>query len=101
MAWLSVLKTAMPYLTTIVTAAVPAFQAKKDNEQILELQEVTRRNAESIRVLAEQLQRTITTLANGTDPIEQALKRARTLALISLLVALIALGVALTAVLAR
>src|SRR5690606_6509446 len=65
--WLPILNTVLPYLTSIITAAVPAFTARKDNEksanlvadQIAELQSAVTRNAESVRVLAEQMQRTI------------------------------------------
>lgn len=66
-AWLPVLNTVLPYLTTIVTAAMPVFTARRDNgrsanvvaEQIAELQGAVTQNAESVRVLAEQMQRAI------------------------------------------
>lgn len=100
-AWLPLLKTVLPYLTTIVTAAVPAFTARKDNEQIAELQQAVRQNAESIKVLAEQLQRTIHAIEAGAVAADRARKQARTLGIVALIISLVALGVALAALLAR
>lgn len=100
-AWLPVLKTVLPYLTTIVSAAVPAFNAKKDDEQIVELQEATRQNAESIRLLAEQMQRTIQALEAGANTADRTLKQTWVIAVASLITAVVSLIVALTALWAR
>lgn len=56
-----------PYLTTIATSAIPAFTAKSAAaktdpllvQQISELQDAVTKNAQSLHVLAEQLQKVI------------------------------------------
>jgi hypothetical protein len=98
-AWVSALKAVLPYVTNIVTAAIPAFTARKGQDrsaevtaqQIAELQSAATHNAESLRVLAEQLQRTVSAFEQGAANAERALRRLRLLAAASLLVALIAL----------
>lgn len=91
MPWLSVLNTVLPYLTTIVTAAVPHFSGRKDSEQIAELQEAVKRNAESVKVLAEQMQRTIQAIEAGAASAERAIKQTRMIAVVSLVVAVASL----------
>lgn len=98
--WLPLLKAVLPYLTTIVTAALPAFTARKDNEQIAELQQAVRQNAESIKVLAEQLQRTIHAIEAGAAAAERAQRQARTVSVVALVISLLAFGLALYALLA-
>jgi len=102
-AWVSALKTVLPYVTNVVTAAIPAFTARKGQDrsaeitaqQIAELQDAATHNAESVKVLAEQLQRTVSALEQGAVNADRALRRLRLLAAASLLVALIALCAAL------
>lgn len=97
MPWLSVLNTVLPYLTTIVTTAVPHFSGRKDSEQIAELQEAVKRNAESVKILAEQMQRTIHAIETGAASAERALKQTRLISVLALLVALASLCTTLTA----
>ena len=99
--WLSVLNTVLPYLTTIVTATVPAFTAKKDNEQIAELQAAVRHNAESIKLLAEQMQRTVQAIEAGAASAERAMHRAQRLSAAALAIAVLALGIAVAAAWSR
>ena len=102
-AWVSALKAVLPYVTNIVTAAIPAFTARKGQDrsaevtaqQIAELQSAATHNAESVKVLAEQLQRTVSAVEQGGVNVERALQRLRLLAAASLLVAVIALCAAL------
>ena len=100
-AWVSALKAVLPYVTNIVTAAIPAFTARKDRsaevtaQQIAELQSAATHNAESVKVLAEQLQRTVSALEQGAVNVERALRRLRLLASATLLVAVAALCAAL------
>lgn len=102
-AWLPVLKTVLPYVTTVVTAAVPAFTARKDNgksnplvaEQIAELQEAVRGNAASVKLLAEQLQRTIQAIEAGAVSAERRLRKALIIGVVSLIVAIASLGTVL------
>lgn len=104
-AWLPVLKAVLPYLTTIVTATAPAFTNRKDNDksaavvgkQITELQEAVRHNAESVRLLAEQMQRTIRAIEVGAEANERALRQARVLALGALVAAVAALALSVAA----
>ena len=108
-AWLPVLKAVLPYLTTIVTATVPAFTQRKDDgrsaalvgQQISELQEAVRHNAESVKLLAEQLQRTIQAIEAGAVANERAQKRTTAAAVAALVVAGVALAIALAAILTR
>jgi hypothetical protein len=78
-AWVPILKTSLPFITQIVTAAIPAFTQRPEANkvdsatarpeahtvdpvtarQIEELQAAATNNAESIRLLAEKLKQTI------------------------------------------
>lgn len=66
-AWLPAVKIILPYLTQIVTAAIPAFTRKTGKgadddvtlRQIAELQDAATRNAESIRTLASQMEQMV------------------------------------------
>ena len=101
--WVSALKAVLPYVTNVVTAAIPAFTARKGQDrsaeitaqQIAELQDAATHNAESVKVLAEQLQHTVSALEQGALNADRALRRLRLLALASLLLALVALCAAL------
>jgi len=98
-AWVSALKAVLPYVTNIVTAAIPAFTARKGHDrsaevtaqQIAELQSAATHNAESVRVLAEQLQRTVSAVEQGAVNADRAMRRLRALAATALLAAVIAL----------
>lgn len=66
--FLPIIKMVAPYLAQIATAAIPAFTSKPvENsridpvvaKQIEELQEAVTKNAQSIHVLAENLQQTV------------------------------------------
>lgn len=108
-AWLPVLKAVLPYVTSIVTATVPAFTQRKDDgrsaalvgQQISELQEAVRHNAESVKLLAEQLQRTIQAIEAGAVANERALRRTTAAAIVALVAAGVALAIALAAMFAR
>ena len=103
--WLPALKAVLPYVTNIVTAALPVFTARKGQDraaevmaqQITELQSAALRNAESVKLLAEQLERTLSALDEGALKAERSLRRARLVAFTSLGVALVALAIALLA----
>ena len=105
-AWVSALKTVLPYVTNIVTAAIPAFTARRGQDrsaevtaqQIAELQSAATHNAESVKVLAEQLQRTVGALEQGAVNVEREMRRLRVLASAALVLALLALCAALVVV---
>lgn len=98
-AWLPALKVMLPYVTTVATAAIPAFTQRRDNEksaeltaqQIAELQEAAGHNAESLRVLADQMQKAITAIDEGARESETALRRARRTSWLSMALAGVAL----------
>lgn len=78
-AWVPILKASLPYITQIITTAIPAFTTRPEAnkadpvtmlpegkkvdpvtvKQIEELQVAATNNAESIRLLAEKLKQTI------------------------------------------
>jgi hypothetical protein len=104
-AWLPALKAVLPYVTNIVTAAIPAFTARKGRDrsdgvtadQIAELQGAATHNAESVKVLAEQLQRTVTAVEQGAVNADRVTRQARLLAIVALCLALAASAIALVA----
>lgn len=65
--FLPIIKVVAPYIAQVATAAIPAFTAKPDAaitdpvvaQQIEELQAAATQNAESIHLLADNLQKTI------------------------------------------
>ena len=80
-AWLPVLKAALPYVSNIVAAAVPVFTNRKGqngsaelvSRQIAELQEAVTGNAEAVKGLAAQVEKTITALDAGEADLAQRL----------------------------
>lgn len=85
--WIPALKAALPYVTTIVTSAIPVFTARKEQEkandlvgrQIAELQAAVTANAASVKLLAEQFQRTLNAVEQGAGSLEQKLQESRDL----------------------
>jgi hypothetical protein len=81
-AWLPALKVVLPYVTQIVTTALPVFTSKPEEgrtqdvipKQISELQVAVTGNAESLKTLAAQLQQTITSIDSGAIKLEERLK---------------------------
>jgi hypothetical protein len=105
-AWLPILKASLPYVTQIVTAAIPAFTRKESarteplvEKQIEELQAAATHNAESIRVLADKLSQTLQTLEGAATEMENRAARLQRIALFACVLAIIATGVALCALL--
>lgn len=106
-AWLPVLKMALPYIASVASTTIPAFTQRGGNDksvelinqQISELQQAAAGNAESVRLLAEQMQQTVGAIEAGAEASQRALLRAQLLAASALLVALGALGLCLFALL--
>lgn len=101
-AWLPVLKVALPYIASVASTAIPAFTQRGDgksqavlNQQISELQDAAARNAESVRVLAEQMQRTVSAIEAGAESSQRTLRQAQWLAATALVIALGSLGTTL------
>jgi len=86
-AWLPAVKTILPYVTQIVAAAVPAFTQKTDKDgteeavsgQIAELQAAVVHNAESLKILATQLQQVVNGLDAGSSRMEADIKTVKRL----------------------
>lgn len=100
--WFSV---AAPYLVDIITLARPLFTRSKEGEkvpdivvqQITELQNAATQNAETARLLATEMQKTIDGLRAGALVLERQLQLVRLFAVGASVVAVIALLVALLA----
>ena len=101
-AWLPLVKAALPYVTQIVTAAIPSFTSKsatsKSDEvipkQISELQNAVTQNAESIKGLAAQLKQTIEGIDAAGENLQRELRGLRRLAVIAVVAAVLAACVA-------
>ncbi|HLU76807.1 MAG TPA: hypothetical protein VKZ48_02760 [Burkholderiales bacterium] len=79
-AWVTLLKAGLPYVAEVVVDRLPAFTKRGEGanntaeltaQQIAELQQAARHNAESIKAVAEQLQQTVKAIETGAQ--EQAL----------------------------
>jgi len=84
-AWIPLLKTALPYVVQVLSVAIPAFTSKAGDkktsevipEQIVELQTAATQNAESVKILAEQLKGTIEGVDNAASKLQEELKLLR------------------------
>ncbi len=113
MAWfVPALKAVLPYVSSIVAAAVPVFTTRKKDEaaapqaelpqkQIAELQTAVSQNAVHIKELAEQLEKTVAALEQGASLAESRLRRTAALCIGAIIVSCIALGVSVVALLGR
>lgn len=96
---------AAPYIPEIIKLARPLFTRNNSKDkpieivskQIVELQTAAIQNSEAIKILASEMQRTMEAMQNGALKLENKLKRARTLLVISITISLLALGVAVYA----
>ena len=97
-AWLPALKALLPYATQIVTAAIPAFTRKTGPaqdvipQQIQELQGAVIHNAESVKILATQMQQVITGIDSGAVRIERDMRISKRLSVIAIVLSLIAIA---------
>jgi hypothetical protein len=79
MNWLPAVKALLPYVGQIVTATMPVFSKKNAagntvedaEEQIIELQDAVIKNAESIKLLANQVQELIHVIDSSSLKIKQ------------------------------
>ena len=108
-AWLPLLKASLPYISQIVTAAIPAFTSKTSADksaevvptQIAELQSAVTQNAEAVKALATQLKGTIEGIDTGAAKLEQEIKALKRLAQIATILALLGAAVAILALLSK
>ena len=104
-AWLPVIKASLPYVTQIVTAAIPAFTSKPSSEppdelvakQIEELQGAVTHNAEAVKALATQLKDTIEAIDESAVKLQAELAMQRRVATVALIAAGLGLCVAVMA----
>lgn len=96
-AWIPLIKVVSPYVASILAAALPAFTKKKSdgadpvvNQQISEVQEAVKTNAESIAVLAKALEETVK--AN-----DEAIQRTRALAFVAIGIGFLSITLVATA----
>jgi len=105
-------KAVLPYVSAIVTAAMPVFTTRKSDEaaaaqaqllqqQIAELQSAAAKNAEHIKGLAEQLQKTVAALEQGASLAEARFRRMAALCIAAVVTSGIALALSLIALFAR
>jgi ABC-type hemin transport system substrate-binding protein len=107
--WLPVLKAALPYITQIVSAAIPAFTSKHAREkaadvvpkQIEELQTAVIQNAETVKALATQLKETLEGIDASAATLHQEIKVLKRLAAAAVILALSGASVAVWALLSR
>ena len=104
-------KAILPYVSSIVAAAMPVFTTRKSDaaaaqaqllqQQIAELQSAASQNAVHIKELAEQLQKTIAALEQGASLAEAKSRRTAALCVGAIIVSCIALVVSIIALSAR
>ena len=105
-AWLPILKTALPYVTQILSVAIPAFTSKTDDKkideiistQITELQSAVTQNSESVRILAEQLKETIQGMDVAAIKLQRELTLLKRMCIFALVIAVVSSVVVLWAV---
>jgi hypothetical protein len=99
-------KLILPHVGNIVAAAKPAFTRKAGDpaeqagvvqQQIAELQAAASQNAAHIKELAEQLRLTVAALEQGAVDTEKRMRRASTISMSALVIAVLAAGLALYA----
>lgn len=106
-AWLiPAVKAILPFVSPIVSAALPVFTTRKPDaqvqdpggvlqQQITELQQAASQNALHVKELAEQLQKTVTALETAANLAEARVRRMMLLAFAAFACSLLALGVTL------
>lgn len=90
-AWFVAAKTLLPYVSNIISAAIPVFTARQAPDkvpeliaqQISELQAAATGNAEAVKLLAEQMQKTLSALEQGAGDLEKKIRRARALSMLT------------------
>ncbi|MCW8936229.1 MAG: hypothetical protein OQK98_16065 [Gammaproteobacteria bacterium] len=106
-AWIPLIKTALPYVAQVLSVAIPAFTSKADikktseimPQQIAELQSAATQNAESVKILAEQLKGTIEGVDNAASKLQVELKSLRRRCYMAMSISAVSLLCALWAVL--
>ena len=105
-AWIPLIKSAIPYVAQVLSVAIPAFTARSANketdevvpEQIAELQTAVTQNAESVRILAEQLKGTLEGIDAAAIKFQQELVLYKRLSVMAIIVAMVSMIIAILAI---
>lgn len=108
-AWIPTFKTLLPYVTQIVSLAIPAFTTRNEaggsqevvHQQIQELQEAAVRNTEAVKVLASQLQKGIADIDAGAGRIEKELQQIRKMCIVAITISGMAIVLSVIALLVK
>ncbi len=108
-AWLPALKVSLPYITQIVTAAIPMFTSKPENadsaalvpQQIGELQVAVVENAENVKGLATQMQNNLESLSSGASDLQGEIRLIKRLIVMALTLSIIGLSLAVWMVISK
>jgi hypothetical protein len=108
-AWLPALKVSLPYITQIVTAAIPMFTSKPKNadsaalvpQQIEELQVAVVENAENVKGLATQMQNNLESLSSGASDLQGEIRLIKRLIVMALTLSIIGLSLAVWMVISK
>ncbi len=108
-AWLPALKVSLPYITQIVTAAIPMFTSKPKNadsaalvpQQIEELQVAVVENAENVKGLATQMQNNLESLSSGASDLQREIKLIKRLLVLAFTLSIIGLSLAVWMVISK
>lgn len=101
-AWLvPVIKSILPHVGTITSAAAPVFTSKRGDvatlhQQVSELQSAASANDANIKNLAVQMQSAIEALEKGTRLAEKGYRNAMLLGIASFIISLTALGLVMS-----
>jgi len=102
--WLPALKMMLPYVASVATSAIPAFTQRREGDksielmaqQISELQQAAGGNAESVKLLADQMQKALQVIELAAETNERRFRRLQLMGVLSLALAFPALLLALT-----
>ena len=108
-AWLPALKVSLPYITQIVTAAIPMFTSKPKNadsaalvpQQIEELQVAVVENAENVKGLATQMQNNLESLSSGASDLQGEIRLIKRLLVLAFTLSIIGLSLAVWMVISK
>lgn len=100
--FIPLIKALAPYLTTIATTAIPAFTSRSEiaksdpvvAQQITELQDAVTKNAQSLHIIAEQLQKVIASAEQATVEARHQVATYKMLVLGSSIISVLAFAVA-------
>ena len=108
-AWLPALKASLPYITQVVTEAIPMCTSKPENagsaelvpKQIEELQVAVVENAEKVQGLATQMQNNLESLSSGASDLQREMRLIKRLIVAALTLSIIGLSLAVWMVISK